>query len=276
MPVWHPRYLYQRLEELARFRQLLWNLVLRDLKVRYRNSVLGVIWSLLNPLLMTLVFTFVFTVMIRSGIEKFPVFLLCGLLPWNLFSASVLGSTSSILNNAPLVKKVYFPREVLPISVVLSNLVNFFLALIVLFGMILIFRVQLSASLLFLPLIIMIQIMFTLGVGLVLATANVFYRDTQMILEVVLLAWFFLTPVFYPITELPRQAQIFGVTVDVWLWTHRLNPMASLVAAYRDVLYYGGVPGLDFLFRTFVTALAVLVFGYLVFLHYGRTFGEEV
>jgi lipopolysaccharide transport system permease protein len=276
VPVWHPRYLRNRLQELARFRQLLWNLVLRDLKVRYRNSILGVVWSLLNPLLMTLVFTLVFTVMIRSGIPKFPVFLLCGLLPWNFFSASVIGATNSILNNAPLIKKVYFPREVLPISLVLSNLVNFFLALVVLFGMILIFQVHLSASLLFLPVIILIQMMFTLGVGLVLATANVFYRDTQMILEVVMLAWFFLTPIFYPITELPREAQILGMTVDVWLWTHRLNPMASLVASYRDVLYYGGPPGLDFLFRSFVTALAILIVGYLIFLHFGRSFGEEV
>ena len=129
---------FARLDELWSYRELLRNLVIRDLKVRYRNSALGVLWSLGNPLLMALVFTVVFTVMtgFSSEIEGYPVFVLCGILPWNFFSASVIGSIRSIVDNAPLVSKVYFPRENLPISIVLANLVNFLMALVVLFGLI--------------------------------------------------------------------------------------------------------------------------------------------
>ncbi len=266
-----------RMTELIQYRELLRNLVIRDLKVRYKNSVLGVVWSLLNPLLMMLVFTVVFTVMIpNNSVEKFPVFFLCGLLPWNFFSASVMGATTSIVGNAHLIKKVYFPREVLPISLVLSNLVNFFLALIVLFVMILIFHIPITPWMLLLPVLILIQVAFTVGIALFLSTVNVFYRDTQMVLEVLMLALFFLTPVFYPVDILPHSKTLFGIQIDIWRWTRILNPMASLIAAYRDVLYWGRMVGPDFLLRTAATALAFLLGGYYVFCRYSRVFGEEV
>ncbi|MBI1877805.1 MAG: ABC transporter permease, partial [Chloroflexi bacterium] len=169
--------LFKQLLHLGQYQSLIRNLVVRDLKVRYRNSVLGILWSLMNPLLMMLVFTVVFTVMapVRSAsVENFPIFLLCGLLPWNFFASSAIGSTVSIVANAPLIKKVYFPREVLPLSMILANLVNFSIALIVLFGMIFVFGIPLTIWALYLPVVILIQIIFTLGVGLFLATVNVF------------------------------------------------------------------------------------------------------
>jgi ABC-type polysaccharide/polyol phosphate export permease len=172
----------RRLKELPSYRELIRNLIIRDLKVRYKNSVLGVLWSLLNPLLMTLVFTFVFTVMIPQRIDKFPVFFMCGFLPWSFFSSAVTDGTRSIVRNASLIKKVYFPREILPLVDVLSNLVNFLLALIVLFAMLLVFRVKLTPALLMLPFIILAQVMFLVGMALLLSTANVFYRDTQHIM----------------------------------------------------------------------------------------------
>jgi ABC-type polysaccharide/polyol phosphate export permease len=187
-----------------------------------------------------------------------------------------VGGTNSIVGNAHLIKKVYFPREVLPLSDVLSGLVNFLLALVVLFGMILVFRVQLTASVLLLPVVIAAQILFILGLVFFLSTANVFYRDTQHIMQVVMQAWFFLTPIFYPITIIPESANILGLTVNLQLWVRRLNPMASLVATYRDILFRGAVPGLDFLLRTVVTCVVVFVIGYLVFCRYSRVFGEEV
>jgi ABC-type polysaccharide/polyol phosphate export permease len=265
----------RRVADLYHYRELIRNLVTRDLKVRYKNSALGVLWSLLNPLLMTLVFTVVFTLMIPSDIPNYPVFFMCGFLPWSFFQASLTGGTGSIVDNSNLIKKVFFPREILPLSVVLSNLVNFLVALIVLFAMIFVFQVGLTAAVLMLPLIILFQVMLTLGMALLLATANVFFRDTQHILEIVLLAWFFLTPIFYPITVLPQSAQILGLTVNIQLWARRLNPMASLVASYRDVLYRGEPTGLDFFLRTFVTCLVVLVVGYLVFCRFSSVFGEE-
>jgi lipopolysaccharide transport system permease protein len=265
-----------RLAELNRYRDLLRNLVVRDLKVRYKNSVLGVLWSLLNPLLMTLVFTIVFTLMLGSEIANYPVLFMCGYLPWSFLAASLVGATNSIVGNAHLIKKVYFPREILPTAEVLSNLVNFLLALVVLFAMILAFRIRITPAVLMLPLVILAQTLFVLGLAFILSTANVFYRDTQHILQVVLQAWFFLTPIFYPITVLPESSVILGVTVNVQLWVRRLNPMASLVASYQDILYYGVPTGLDFLFRTFVTCAAVFVIGYLVFCRYSRILGEEV
>jgi lipopolysaccharide transport system permease protein len=265
-----------RLSELVQYRELTKNLVIRDLKIRYKNSILGVLWSLLNPLFMTLVFTIVFTLMLRRGTENYPVFFMSGYLPWSFLAASVSTSITSIVGNAPLVKKIYFPREVLPLSGVLANLVNFLLSLVVLFALIFAFSVKLTPAILMLPLIILAQTFFVLGLGFFLATANVFYRDTQHIMQVVMQAWFFLTPIFYPIETLPESANILGMTVNIQLWVRRLNPMASLVASYRDVLFYGVPTGWDFFLRTFVTCLAVLVVGYLVFCRFSRVFGEEI
>jgi lipopolysaccharide transport system permease protein len=211
----------------------------------------------------------------NNEIDNYSVFFLCGFLPWSFLSASLIGGTGSIVNNASLIKKVYFPREILPISMVLANLVNFLVALIVLFAMIFVFRTRFTAAVLMLPLIILAQVMFITGMALFLSTANVFYRDTQHILEIIMQAWFFITPIFYPITILPEQKVLLGVTVNVQLWLRRLNPMASLVASYQDVLYWGQPTGLDFFLRTLATCALVLVVGYMVFCRFSSVFGEE-
>ena len=267
--------MFRRFAELYHYRELIRNLVARDLKVRYKNSVLGILWSLLNPLMMTLVFTIVFGLMIPNNIENFPVFFMCGFLSWSFFNSSVMGATSSIVSNATLIKKVYFPREILPLSQVLADLVNFLLALLVLFAMMAAFGFPFTLALLMLPLTILVQVMFTLGIAFILAAANVFYRDTQHIMQIVLQAWFFLTPIFYPITVLPKSQVILGMTVDIQLWSRRLNPMASLVASYQDILYHGVPTGLDFFLRTTVECLIILFLGYLFFCRLSPRFGEE-
>jgi ABC-type polysaccharide/polyol phosphate export permease len=266
-----------RLQELFRYRELVRNLVVSEVKARYKNSVLGFVWSLLNPLAMMLVFTVVFGVLWPNHqIEKYPIFLLCGLLPWNYFSASVIGSINSIVANGNLVKKVYFPREVLPIASVLAQLVNFLLAFLVLFVALLVFRSHLSPWLWTLPLIILIQTCFTLGIGFLLSTLHVFYRDTQMVMEVVMLAWFFVTPIFYSVQQLPASYTLWGVQLDIHRLLYIVNPMASLINVYRDLLYYGYRTDPDFFVRTTATALLVLVFGYWFFVRYSDRFGEEV
>ena len=266
-----------RLMELIGYRELLKNLVIRDLKVRYKNSFLGILWSLLNPLAMMGVFTVVFTLMMPNNtIQKFPVFVLCALLPWNFFRDSVMSSVASIVNNSSLIKKVYFPREILPLSVILSNLVNFMLALVVLFAMLILFRVPLTAWAVLLPLVIFTQLLFVVGLGLILATANVFYRDTAMIMEVVMLAWFFVTPIFWDISILPTHRVILGLDLNIHRLTYILNPMASLISTYRVILYHGARPAPDFFLRTFVTALVTLIIGYAVFIRHSRVFAEEV
>lgn len=263
--------------DLWRYRNSLYHLTSRELKARYKNTMLGFFWSLLNPLGMMLVFTAVFTVFLPNNtIENYPLFVLCGILPWNFLSAGVLSSISSITSNANLVTKIYFPREVIPISTVLANLVNFLLSLLVLFAALLIFRSHFSPWIWLLPLVILLQTALILGLALILSTLNVFYRDTLMVMDVVMLAWFFLTPVVYPIQALPDSYTLMGVTIDVQRLVYILNPMASIITTYRDLLYWGYRTDLDFFVRTAITALGVLSFGYWFFCKYSDRFGEEV
>ena len=266
----------KRVGELLRYRELVRNLVIRDLKARYKNSVLGFLWSLLNPLLMMLVFTVVFTVMLPSNIPNYPVFVLCALLPWNWFAGSLNGGINSVVGNANLVKKVYFPREALPLSVVLAQGVDFLLALPALFAMMLVFRIPFTAWLLLLPVVMLVQLVFSLGIALFVAALNVFFRDTGVIMEVLLQAWFFLTPVVYDIMVLPESKLILGHDVDVRRAAFILNPMASIIANYRVILYWGSPPAFDFLIRTALTSLVILVFGYWFFTHVASRFGEEI
>jgi len=271
------------LRELCGYRELVENLIIRDLKVRYKSSVLGFVWSLLNPLLLMVVFTVVFTVMLPNyHIANFPVFVMCALLPWNFFNTSIMGAITSVSGNSHLVKKVYFPREILTISSVLANFVNLLLALPVLFALLAVFRMPLSIWLLYLPLVLVGLLIFTLGVSLVLATLNVYYRDTAVIMEVVVQAWFFLTPVFYPIDVLPLSANLWGMAIPVRRMVYILNPMASIIATNRSIIYGfvngspPAAPALDFLLRTLVTALLTFLIGYAIFVRHSRHFAEAV
>lgn len=267
----------ERIVELYRFRDLLYYLVVRELKARYKGSLLGFLWTLVNPLLMMLVFTAVFTIITPNNtVPQYPVFLLCGLLPWNFFNAGVMTSISSVVGNANLVKKVYFPREVLPIASVLAQLVNFLLALVVLFVLLFIFRADISSRLYLLPLVILIQTCFITGIALFLSGVNVYYRDTMMIMDVVILAWFFLTPIFYPLNILPESYEAFGVTLNIHRLMYILNPMASIINAYRDLLYLGTYTEVDFFMRTAATSIVVLLLGYWFFARVSGSFGEEV
>jgi ABC-type polysaccharide/polyol phosphate export permease len=269
--------LWQHVRQLFAYRELLFRLIERELKARYKNSALGFLWSLLNPLGMMLVFTFVFTVMTPNAqLNKYPIFFLCGYLPWQFFSGGVISGMSSIVANSNLVKKVYFPREVLPMSTALAALVNFLLALAVLFAGLLVTHTRLSPYIWLLPVVIFVQTCFVLGVSFFLSALHVMYRDTGMIMEIVLQAWFFLTPVFYPIEILPSNFEFMGMTFDIHRLMYVLNPMASLIAAYRSLLYWGYRPDLDFLVRTAVTVFAVLAAGYLFFLRLRARFAEEL
>ena len=269
----------QRFVLLYQYRELVRNLVISDLKGRYKNSALGFVWSLLNPLGMMIVFSIVFGVLLKGGnntIDKYPLFLLCGLLPWNFFADSVLSGINSVVVNANLVKKVYFPREVLPIAGVLSHLINFLLAFVVLFVALLLFRGQFSSWLWVLPFVILIQTLFSMGIALVLSALNVYYRDTLMIMNVLMLAWFFLTPVVYSASIIPDTVNIWGFSINAQRWQYVLNPMASLINVYRDLLYWGYRTDLDFFIRTTLTAVCMFLFGYWFFIRNCDKFGEEL
>jgi len=273
-----------RLHELIAYRYLIGNLVIRDLKVRYKSSLLGITWSMLNPLLMMLVFTVVFTTL-AGGMDKAaaPAFILSGLLPWNFFAGTVSVATQSIVGNTHLIKKVYFPREVLPLSVVLGNLVHFLIALPIYFILAILMGIpgaeggSFFPHLLWLPVIILVQLIFTLGFSLIAATINVFYRDMGIVMETLILAWFFMTPIFYDFEKTFAATRvILGIEIPISRLAFILNPMASITAAYRDAMYYGRPLALDFFFRTAVSAALVLVIGYWFFQRYNWRFGEEL
>ena len=273
-----------RARQSVNYRDLLYNLVVRDLKVRYKHSVLGFFWSLLNPLLLMGVFTFVFTALLPANARpSFHIFFLCALLPWNWCATSVGATLGSIVGNAHLIKKVYFPREMLPVSVVISNMINYLLALPALLLFMIVLRPGLTTSafapdcthaclngnLVWLPLLIITQALFLMGLGFFLSALNVFFRDTSVLVEVGLSAWFFLTPIIYDAKD---------VAGDYVGLMYNLNPMASIVANYRDIFYYNNPtsPAPEFMLRTLIQSAILFVLGYLFFMRFSRNFGEEV
>ena len=271
-----------KLRELRQYQYLLRNLIVRDLKARYKSSLLGILWSILNPLFLMLVFTVVFSVMGGNQIRQYPVFVLVGLSPWNVFSGALTRGTISITGNSALVQKVYFPRELLPASALLSNLVNFLFAFAVLVVLLYAFGIGLTIHALWVPVLLLTQLIFTLGLCLLLGSLTVFYRDVLMILEVVVLAWFFVTPVFYSLEMFGDSVTLLGLTFNPAQVMRWVNPMASIIDGYRTVLWgtYGsdGPVGMNaaYLLRTFVTSVIVLIVGYAVFVRLNPLFGEKL
>jgi ABC-type polysaccharide/polyol phosphate export permease len=270
-----------RWHELRQYDYLLYNLVARDIKVRYKNSLLGIGWSMLNPLLLMLVFTVVFGVFADGSLRQYPVFILVGIMPWNFFSGSVVAGANSLLTSSSLLKKVFFPREILPAATVFANLVNFLVGFVVLVVFLYAFGIGLTRHALWVPVILVTQVIFTLGLVFFLSAAHVFYRDVGMILDVGMLAWFFLTPIFYTL-EMFGMVTVAGISFDAARVMRWINPMASIIDGYRTVLW-GTVSsngpvgmGLDFVTRTLLTALATFAFGYWFFRRSEHLFGEKL
>jgi lipopolysaccharide transport system permease protein len=217
---------------------------------------------------MMLVFTFVFTQLLGETIPNFPVFVLIGLLAWNWTATSVSAGTTVLFDNASLISKVYFPRMLLPIAVVASNMANYVLALPIILLFMTIYRMDFTAWLVYLPVIVVVQATFLTGLVLVLSSLYVYFRDTTVLVGVGLTAWFFLTPIFY------RVEDVVDPTLVSWMYW--LNPMASIIAELHTILYYGGVPDPLFMARTFVTSLALLVVGIVMFNRVSRHLGEHL
>lgn len=264
----------KKIREIIQYRELLVNFVIKDLKVRYKSSALGFFWSLLNPLFMMLIFTFVFGQVFKLGIENFPIFLLTGLLPWNFFNMALAGGTASILGNGTLVKKIYFPRELLPIASVLAELVNFLIAMILLFVFLAVYGYNFY---LYTPLIlvaIVIQTLFTIGVCLFLSGINVYFRDIQYIVNVVLMALFYATPILYNMSMVEK---IGLFQRNPWLLTlYKVNPLASFMIMYRNMMYETTWPSWTMLGYASVVTVAALVIGYYTFNKLAPAFAEEL
>ncbi len=224
--------MFRAARELLQYRPLLLNLVSRDLKVRYKRSVLGVVWTLLNPLLMMIVLGIVFSNVMRLSMAHFTVYFLSAFVLWNFVAQTTTWSTACLLGYAPLIRKIYVPKSIFILATVLSGLVNLLISLIPLAGLMLVVSHPLTPALLFLPVPIVLAALFAFGVSLLLASICIEFNDVVQMYQAAQLAWMYLTPVIYPLEAVPEQ----------WRWVIKLNPMFYLVEAFRQPIYGGVVP----------------------------------
>jgi len=239
-------------QEVAQYHELIWELAIKELRVRYKRSLLGFFWALLHPLLMMIVLSVVFSQVMRVPVPHYSIFLISALLPWTFFSQALSYSVESIVANGELLKKVYVPRTVFPLAAVLANIINFLLSLIPLVALLLVLRFPFHWTWIYLPVPLLGLLLFTIGFGLFFAAANVFFRDLSHILQVVLAAWFYLSPVIYSAEFIPAQYRHFA----------RLNPMSYPLDGFREAIYYGRIPSWQFSAVTLTIGIAALWIGY--------------
>ncbi len=255
------------LKELYQYRAMIESLIKRELRGKYKGSVLGFAWTFLNPLLQLGVYTLVFSQIMRAGIEDYYLFLFVALIPWIFFSTSVSVGAGCILAQKEMIKKIYFPREVIPIAHVTSQLVNMLLTFIVVFAVLIISGKGLNpVALLYLPIVILAEYLLAISLTLIVSSATVYFRDLEHILAIFVMAWQFLTPVMYSIDMVPENL----------LSIFNLNPMTPIIVAYRDILYYKQVPHINTLLHGYLISLVLLVIGWLVFGKLKKHFAEEM
>jgi ABC-type polysaccharide/polyol phosphate export permease len=250
------------------YRELLFNLAHREISQRYKQSILGYAWVILNPLFQLVVMSFVFSTILRVTSVKVPyiIFLMVGLLPWNLFTTSLNSASNSLVGNSNLITKIYFPREILVYGAIMAKIVDFLYSCVVLVIFFYFYKVQLNIMLLWVPLIFLIQLILMAGISLIVAAFNLFYRDIQYLVTLILMLWFYLTPVMYPVEMFPEK----------YRWIFSLNPMSVLINAYRQTILGGGMPNLVSLSIGFGISVAVFIFGYLLFKKLEGQFADYV
>lgn len=254
-------------KEVIDYKQMIYSLVRKDLRGRYKGSVLGFLWTFLNPTFQLLIYTFVFSVILHSDIEKFYLYLFVALIPWIFFQSSVSGGATAITSQKDLVKKIYFPRQVLPISYVTSCFINMLFCFIIIFAVVLISGVGMNITAIFcLPIVMVVEYIMALGMAFISSAVTVYFRDLEHILGLVTMAWMYFTPILYSISIVPKRL----------LPIYYINPMTPIVEAYRDILYYKQIPRIETLFQGFFIGLIILVIGWLLFKKLNKHFAEEL
>jgi ABC-type polysaccharide/polyol phosphate export permease len=254
--------LNELLRDTYRYRELIWALALKELKIRYKRSVLGFLWALLNPLLYMIVLTFVFSQLMAANVPHYGVFVFCAILPWTFFSQSLSYAAESIVGNADLIKKVRVAKLVFPVAAVVSNMINFLLSLIPLALIVLVMRHPFYWTWLYLPVPLLALTIFTLGATFFFAAANVYYRDISHILQIVLQVVFYLTPVLYSQKMLPAKYRV----------VLKLNPLTYMVNGFRLGVYDGLLPQWTSIFASFFCAFLMLYIGFKLFRKYQNDF----
>lgn len=263
--------IYQELRGLIKYRELLVQMTSREIKSRYKQSILGYFWVILNPLAQMLVMSFAFSVILRiptnaSSHIPYSIFLFVALLPWNLFANSLASACGSLVGSASLITKVYFPRTILVVSTLIAKVVDFLFALIVLIIYMIAYQIPVNANILWVIPIFLIQQIFTLGLSLFFAASNLLYRDIQYLLSLILTLWLYLTPVIYPADIVPDRFKIF----------FQLNPMAVIINAYRQTILGGGAPNYSSLAIALLISLIVLLLGLAYFKSRERIFADNI
>ena len=256
----------QKLHELYQYREMIASLVKKDLKGRYKGSVLGFLWTFINPLLQLLVYTLVFSVILKSGIPNYYLHLFVALVPWIFFASALTTGSKLVLDQKNMIKKIYFPREVLPVAYTVSSFCNMLFSFLIVFAVIAVtgYGISLAALPWLIP-VMAIQFLLVLGINLITSSVTVYIRDLEHIMSVLSMAWMYLSPVVYGIDF-----------VEGWKRWYLLNPMAPLILSYRDILYYKRAPQPLHLGLALAVSLPVLAAGILIFSRLQRRFAEEL
>ena len=257
----------QRVRNIYEYRDMIYSLVRRELRGRYKGSVLGFLWTYINPLCQVIVYSAVFSVIFKVQIEKFYLYLIIGMMPWTFFNSSVQGGATCVRAQSDLVKKIYFPREVVPISYVTSTFVNMLLSFIIVFLAVLTagWGVNFTA-LLFLPLIMVIEYLLALGLAFLVSSVTVYFRDLEQILGVLIMAWIYVTPIMYDVDYIPESLR--GIFF--------LNPMTPVICVYHDILYYKTVPTTRYLLQSGLVSVVIFAIGFWLFTRLDKNFAEEM
>lgn len=256
------------MSNFSRYYELTKHLTMREIKARYKQSFLGFFWVILQPLFQMIIMSFVFSNIMRFpnlGVP-YPIFLYTGLLPWIFFNTAIGSSMGALVENSALIKKIYFPREILILSTLLAKTFDFFLAGIIFIALMIFFSVPFSAYMLFFFPILLIQFIFMYGLALLLSSLNLFYRDVQFLLNLILTLWFYLTPVIYATEFFPEH----------YRWIFKINPMSVFINAYRQVLLAGDLPNMGSLAVGIGISVGLFIISYKIFKKMEGTFADVV
>lgn len=252
--------------ELYNYREMLYNLVKKDLRTRYKGSVLGFLWTFVNPLLQLIVYSAVFSIIMRVNVDNYSIYLFVALIPWLFFATSIQVSCSSIISNKDLIKKVYFPRAIIPLSVASSAFMNMLFTMVIVLISLVVSGIGLSQYLAFLPVLMILEYFMVIGMCLIFSALNVYFRDLEHILSIVMMAWFYLTPIVYTMEMIPQEL----------MFVFKLNPMTPLIVAFRDILYYKQMPNFNSISINILYSLILIVFGNIIFDKLQKGFAEEL
>jgi lipopolysaccharide transport system permease protein len=253
-------------KDLYNYRELLKNNIKKEIRGKYKGAWLGVLWSYLNPLLMLVVYSVVFSQIMRIQIPNYTMFLFTALIPWTFFTTTVSQGSLSVVSNGNIIKKVYFPREIIPISVVTSNMFNFLISCLIMFAFILLTGLGFTYHIIFFPIILFIQYVLLLGLSLILSSLTVYIRDLEHIISVLLLVLFYATPIVYSMEMVPEAIKPILL----------INPMTPIVDSYRSILFYQEMPDISNLISISIISIVIFIFGLNIFRILQKNFAEEL